>query len=323
MASSYDVNRVTDLIGKIQPHRRIEGNSAILLPFDEKGAIAYDELAAHVRRTVEAGLRPAVNMDTGYVNLLTDEERRQVLQVTKEVVGDGSFIAGAFIEGKDGDPVSLYRKEIDQIRSFGGTPIVFQSSPMKALSSTELIDLYRKVAQGNGPLLAFELGEMFAPFGSIWSEDVAQGIMEIPEIVGYKHSSLDRKIEWSRLAMREKVRPEFKIYTGNDLAIDMVMYGSDYLLGLSTFAPELFALRDRMWEQGDSRFYQINDVLQYLGEFAFRHPTPAYKHSAAQFLHLRGWISTDRAHPNSPTRPDSDKEILTLIKERIEKLLTE
>ena len=55
MVSSHKVNRVTDLIGKIQPHRRIEGISAILLPFDETGAIAYDELAAHVRRTVEAG----------------------------------------------------------------------------------------------------------------------------------------------------------------------------------------------------------------------------------------------------------------------------
>ena len=67
-------------------------------------------------------------MDTGYVNLLTDEESRQVLQVTREAIGDGgSFIAGAFIEGKSGDPVSLYREEIDQIRAFGGTPIIFKA----------------------------------------------------------------------------------------------------------------------------------------------------------------------------------------------------
>jgi len=314
---------VTELISRIRPHRKIEGHSAVLLPFDAAGKIQFDELAAHVRRTAQAGLGPAVNMDTGYVNLLTDEERRQVLTVTREALGPGkSFIAGAFIEGKEGDPVSLYRREIDQIRSFGGTPIIFQCSAMKGFSSGELVDLYRRVAQDNGPLIAFELGEMFAPFGSIWSEEVARGIMEIPEIVGFKHSSLDRRIEWSRLALRDQVRPEFKIYTGNDLAIDMVMYGSDYLLGLSTFAPETFALRDRLWEQGDGRFYQVNDCLQYLGEFAFRRPTPAYKHSAAQFLNLRGWISTDRAHPKSPTRPESDKEILQLILERVEHILT-
>ena len=117
--------------------------------------------------------------------------------------------------------------------------------------------------------------------------------------------------------LKAEVRPEFKIFTGNDLAIDMVMYGSDYLLGLSTFDPAAFALRDRLWEEGDSRFYQLNDLLQYLGEFAFRAPTPAYKHSAAQFLHLRGWIETDRTHPNAPERPESDKEILALISDRL------
>ena len=30
------------------------------------------------------------------------------------------------------------------------------------------------------------------------------------------------------------VRPEFHVFTGNDLAIDIVRYGSDWLLGLST-----------------------------------------------------------------------------------------
>ena len=321
MATKSDlaVPTVEDVLGRIVRRRKIDGNSAILLPFSAPGVPDYDALAAHVRRTAAAGLRPAVNMDTGYVNLLTDEERRTVLKVTREALGPGgSFIAGAFIEGKSGDPVSLYRREIDQIRSFGGTPIIFQCSAMKAKSDSELVGLYQAIAKENGPLYAFELGEMFAPFGAIWNDDVARGIMEIPEIKGYKHSSLDRQVEWRRLALRQAVRPEFKIFTGNDLAIDMVMYGSDYLLGLSTFAPETFALRDRYWVEGDSRFYQVNDVLQYLGEFAFRHPTPAYKHSAAQFLHLRGWIGTDLTHPKGATRPESDKEILRLIAARIE-----
>ncbi|MCA9910354.1 MAG: dihydrodipicolinate synthase family protein, partial [Anaerolineae bacterium] len=107
------------------------------------------------------------------------------------------------------------------------------------------------------------------------------------------------------------------VFTGNDLAIDMVMYGSDYLLGISTFAPDLFARRDRMWLDGDSRFYELNDVLQYLGCFAFRPPVPAYKHSAAQFLKLRGWIASDAPHPNATRRPDSDVLVLKDIAERL------
>jgi len=86
----------------------------------------------------------------------------------------------------------------------------------------------------------------------------------------------------------------------------MVMYGSDYLLGLSTFAPDLFAARDRRWADGDPRFYELNDALQHLGNVAFRPPVPAYRHSAAVFLRLRGWIDSD-ATPNGAPRRAADE----------------
>jgi len=37
---------------------------------------------------------------------------------------------------------------------------------------------------------------------------------------------------------------------------------------------------------------------------------PAYKHSAAVFLHLVGRIPTDRTHPKSATRPAWEREML-------------
>jgi hypothetical protein len=97
----------------------------------------------------------------------------------------------------------------------------------------------------------------------------------------------------------------------------MVMYGSDYLLGLSTFAPDLFARRDALWAAGDPGFYELNDLLQYLGFFAFRAPVPAYKHSAAQFLHLRGWLKSDQTHPAAERRPASDVAVLRELGERL------
>jgi hypothetical protein len=95
------------------------------------------------------------------------------------------------------------------------------------------------------------------------------------------------------------------------------MYGSDYLLGITTFAPEAFAMRDKLWAEGDAAFYELNDLLQYLGTFAFRPPVPAYKHSAAQFLKLRGRIDCDAPHPRSPRRPESDLAILQDIAARL------
>jgi dihydrodipicolinate synthase/N-acetylneuraminate lyase len=159
---------------------------------------------------------------------------------------------------------------------------------------------------------------MFAPFGRIYSLELFAELLQVPGLVGLKHSSLDRTLEWQRLEIRDRVRPEFKLYTGNDLAIDMVIYGSDYLLGLSAFAPEAFGLRDRLWAAGDPRFFALNDVLQYLGAFAFRDPVPAYKHSAAQFLYLRGRVAEPATHPRSPARPESDLVILQEISARLD-----
>src|SRR5207247_2426304 len=119
-----------------------------------------------------------------------------------------------------------------------------------------IISSYAEISRYCDKFIGFELGTMFAPFGKIYSLDVFRGLMAIRSCEGAKHSSLRRDLEWQRLQLRDELRPDFKVYTGNDLAIDMVMYGSDYLLGLSTFAPDLFAKRDKYWETGDPRFYE-------------------------------------------------------------------
>ena len=319
--------------------RPIDGISALLLPYRSGGRSGSDaqpdwaSYADSLQRTADAGLTPAVNMDTGYVHLLSAAERAEVLRVAAQTLSGRSFVAGAFIEGQGGedqagptrpdDLVARYCREAEGIRAAGGTPILFQCTPLTALPDHEIVNVYRGVAERVGPILGFELGQMFAPFGRIYSLDLFAELLQIPGLVGLKHSSLDRTLEWQRLELRDAVRPDFKLYTGNDLAIDMVTYGSDYLLGLSAFAPEAFGLRDRLWAAGDPRFFMLNDVLQYLGAFAFRDPVPAYKHSAAQFLHHRGNIPSAATHPSSPRRPDSDLPILVAISGRLDAALAQ
>lgn len=308
----------------LKPRRQIRGISAILLPFTESGEVDWPAFDAHVRRTAEAGLTPAVNMDTGFVNLLDDATYRAVLQRTQSVLGGGAFVAGAFVAGafvgdQSGAKFDLagYQRRIDLIQSAGGLPILFQSFGLVELPPAELIEAYRAIGRGCDRFLAFELTPMLAKFGAIYDLDTFAGLLDIPQCIGEKHSSFHREPEWQRLRLRDERRPDFVVYTGNDFAIDMVMYGSDYLLGLSTFAPDLFAKRDAYWLAGDPRFYELNDQLQYLGMFAFRSPSPAYKHSAAQFLKLRGWLACDHTHPRSPERPASDIEVLRELGQRM------
>jgi dihydrodipicolinate synthase/N-acetylneuraminate lyase len=304
----------------IRYRRKITGMSAILLPLLSSTEIDWQGLRGHVGRTSDAGLVPVVNMDTGYGNLISPQQRIDVLRATQEVTAGRPFIAGAFVGDKPDSAFNfdLYRERIDEIQSFGGVPVIFQSYGLTQQSPEKLIEAYAKIGAHSGSFYAFELGKMFAPFGAIYDLDVYEQLIQVPQCLGAKHSSLNRQLEWQRLTLRDKVRPDFMVLTGNDLAIDMVMYGSDYLLGLSTFAPEEFARRDAMWESGDNGFYELNDILQYLGFLAFRSPVPAYKHNAAQFLKARGWIETSLTYPGSPTRPDSDVAILEEILKRLE-----
>jgi len=302
---------IDHILQRVNPGRIVHGIAAALLPFESDGRIAVDAFQQRLIATHQAGLTNAVNMDTGYVNYLSLEERKRVLAWTHEALGPGtSFVAGAYIEGEHGDVVTLYRREMDRIAAAGATPIIFQTAQLHGFSALDKIAIYRDICRGFSAVLAFELHPVFAPNGEIFDEETFCGLMDIPELKGMKHSSLDRLTELERLELRNAYRPEFRIYTGNDLGIDMIEYGSDYLLGLAAFAPEKFAERDRLWRDGDVRYYALSDALQHLGSVAFRPPIPAYKHSAAVFLHLCGRIPSPRTHPQNPERPEWESAIL-------------
>src|SRR5215471_18861838 len=227
--------------------RKVQGIAAALLPFKSEGRIAVEAFQQHLAATHSAGLMNAVNMDTGYVNYLSESRKKDVLRWTREALSKNvKFIAGAYIENLDGDVVTLYRRQIDLIAGVGGIPILFQTTRLKNKPGRELAAVYQAVCRGYKNVLAFELGSMFAPNGEILDSETVVRLMGIPEISGMKHSSLDRLLEMQRLALRDKHRPDFQIFTGNDLGINMIEYGSDYLLGLATFAPEKFAERDRL-----------------------------------------------------------------------------
>src|SRR5882672_10306919 len=122
-------NVTVDPLRLLRPRRKPVGMSAILLPFDETVAVDWPGFRAHAERTAAAGLTPAVNMDTGYVSLLDEATRRRVLAETRATLGNRSFVAGAFIGDRPGEPFQLdaYRRAIDVIQDHGGVPVIFQS----------------------------------------------------------------------------------------------------------------------------------------------------------------------------------------------------
>lgn len=318
-------------------NRHITGMSAVLLPMHPGGGIDWEGFERHLGATHEAGLVPAVNMDTGFGPFLTPDQRDEVLARTDAVLpasaGEGSgsdarirFVAGAIVDDTPGDALDTdgYARAMEAVAKLGGVPILFPSHGLAAVAEEDLVGVHARLGEGVDRFLGFELGSMFHPAGRIWEPSTYEAMLGVDSMVGAKHSSLRRGPEMWRLGVRDRVRPEFMVLTGNDLAIDMVTHGSDYLLGISTFCPDAFAARDRAWERGDLvRFAELNDLLQYLGQLAFRPPVPGYRHDAAMFLALRGRIGSDRTHPTSPERPASDRDLLADILERLEALLLE
>jgi dihydrodipicolinate synthase/N-acetylneuraminate lyase len=307
----------------LKPKRKIVGMSAILLPFLTPGIVDWESFDEHVTKTLAAGLIPALNMDTGYAQLIDEATRKTVLERTQKLCAGKEYVAGAFVGDAAGATLNLdgYKQAIAQIQQLAGTPVIFPSYGFASIPEPDLPQFFEDIATVSSRFIAFELGKMFVPNGRIFGIETYIELLKNRACIGAKHSSLSRVMEWQRLEIRNALQPEFMVLTGNDLAIDMVMFGSDYLLGLSTFAPDAFALRDRYWYNDDPRFFELNDLLQYLGQITFRHPVPAYKHNAAQFLYLRQWIRSNLTHPKAATRPESDIAILEDIARRLQAMM--
>src|SRR5579864_6969309 len=126
------------LAKRMRLRRKVQGIAAALLPYEPDGRVAVDAFQRHLTATHGAGLMNAVNMDTGYVNYLSESEKRDVLRWTREALGkDKAFVAGAYIENQPGNEVLLYRQAIDEILSFGGIPILCQTVRLRGKSAKE------------------------------------------------------------------------------------------------------------------------------------------------------------------------------------------
>ena len=154
--------KVADYLERKRPGRHVEGLAACLLPFEDNGEIAGKAFREAIERTAEAGLGCAVNMDTGYANYISPSERTEVLKWTIATLGDGQdFAAGAFVEGREGELEELYRREMDEIASHGGTPVIFQTTRFHDWEPQRIIDLYTSICEPYPKVIAFELGQVF------------------------------------------------------------------------------------------------------------------------------------------------------------------
>ena len=136
-----------DPITLLRPRRPITGISAILLPFTADGDIDWPAFAAHCVRTADAGLTPAVNMDTGFGNLLADGQKSAVLDATRSALGNRPFVAGAFVADRPGAgfDADAYKRAVEAITARNGTPVIFQSYGLTGQPGPEIVRSYETI----------------------------------------------------------------------------------------------------------------------------------------------------------------------------------
>ena len=143
MPEPTDTTSGANLVERLRPNRRITGMSAILLPFTASGEVDWSGFEGHVERTLAAGLAPAVNMDTGYVQSIDPATRSAVLQLTGELCGDRRFVAGAFVADAPGDAFN----------AAGYTANMSKRRRAKLADRQRTADGYLKIGGDTGPAM--------------------------------------------------------------------------------------------------------------------------------------------------------------------------
>jgi 4-hydroxy-2-oxoglutarate aldolase len=204
----------------------------IITPFDDTGAVAYDHLAANLRRWIAEPLdgvvMPGSNSESVF---LTREEREKIWQVCRDTLaGSGKrLIAGTGCEST-AETIAMTQTAADlgAAAALVLPPYFYKAS----LTPEVLIAHFRAVAEASPlPLLVYNVpaftGIDFAP-------DTLLKMAEHPRIVGFKDSSASV----TKIASVLAVRPDFQVFcgTGSALLPFLSLGAAGGIMALANFA---------------------------------------------------------------------------------------
>lgn len=296
----------------------LDGSAVVVVPSDELGDPDWDTFAALLARLSKLGLTPAVNMTPATPSLLQTNLQVGAAHQAHQQCGS-DFFAGVHVHDSDGEwfNIDRYRRQISVVTGLGGVPVIFPSHGLNALGDVEWVKAMEDLGRETDAFMIAELGDTVSKTPNLRTPDTNLHLLKNTACKGLVHASYSRPLEFDRIQAQGKMRSDFKLYTANERAIDMPMFGSAYMLLAASMVPDVFVRRDQMWADGDRDVYELNDLLQYLAMFTARSPIACQPHSTLQFLKLRGWVKSDRVPEDTPMRPESDTAVLKEIAERL------
>ncbi len=288
-------------------------------PWDASPVIDWDRTMAFREHLWSLGFKVAEAMDTAQRGMGVDwpvarELIQRSLRHARAIPGADLACGVGTDQLEAGPEVSLaqveaaYREQLEVVEAEGGRVILMASRALArcARNADDYLALYgRLLADASRPVVLHWLGEMFDPaLRGYWgTADLAKALDTVAALIagnvnkveGIKVSLLDAKWE---LALRRRLPPGVKMYTGDDFNYAELMAGdggghSHGLLGIfDPIAPVAAAALGELAAGHTVRFRELLDPTVALSREIFRAPTRHYK-AGVVFL---AWLNGHQRH---------------------------
>lgn len=281
--------------------------TALVTPFDARGAIDFDALERVIEFNIEGGVEYLVSLGTtGEAVTLSREECQSILDFTLEKVNYRiPVVFGVF----GGNNTEIVLERLTGYRLTGVTALLAASPYYNKPSQEGIFQHYKKIAEHSEyPILIYNVPGRTAC--NITAETTLRIANEIPNIIGTKEASGDL----DQINKILKYRPDnFLVLSGDDPStLAMMAHGADGVISVisNAFPHEwsdmVRACRNRDFQKATRLFAQVQDIHPWL----YIDGNPSGIKGALKFL---GIINTMEVR--LPLVPMQTKNYNALIKE--------
>jgi 4-hydroxy-tetrahydrodipicolinate synthase len=281
---------------------------ATVLPMTEDAVIDEPGLRRYIAHVAAAGPKAlAINADTGEGPHLWPDERRRVLEIVIDEVGDRVPVVA-------GLGAQFTEQAVKTAREFAAVGAAgFLVFPISAYQGQPLdpevpVRYHAAIGEATGlPLILFNLQPALG--GVNFTPDTLFRLCQVAEVVGIKEASFDAKLFVEVRDAVKAARPDCVVLTGNDNFIyeSFVLGAEGALIGFGAIATRLQVEMIELALAGhftDAK--AIWDRLQPLEEAIFARPVRDYRARTKEALVMQGLL--ERATVREPLLPISDAD---------------
>jgi 4-hydroxy-tetrahydrodipicolinate synthase len=281
---------------------------ATVLPMTEDARIDEPGLRSYMQHVAAAGPKAlAINADTGEGMHLWPEERRRVLEIVVDEVGDRvPVIAGLGAQFTE-QAVKL-AKEYKAVGVSGFLVFPISAYQGQPLDPEVPVRYHAAIGDATGlPLVLFNLQPALG--GVLYPPEALHRLCQVAEVAAIKEASFDAKLFVEAREAVKSARPDCVFLTGNDNFIyeSFVLGAEGALIGFGAVATRRqVAMIELALEGNHAEGSAIMDTLTPLAFAIFDPPVRNYRARAKEALVMQGIL--ERATVREPLLPVSEAE---------------